>query len=104
AAVLALLGQALEGGDGLVQQRHDDRRVDVGVHAESDDREPRESAPREEIQQVDELVVLKERGQLILIHARQRDVREEPEDQNHAECEEDLVSYIWGAVRVDERM
>src|SRR5213079_3503828 len=42
--IMTLLNQtipALERGDRLVEERHDDRRVDVGVHAEGDDREPR---------------------------------------------------------------
>ena len=104
AAVLAFLGQALEGRDGLVEERHDDRRVDVGVHAERDDRESSETAAREEIEQVDQLVVLKERVQLVLVHPRQRDVSEESEDQDHSEREEDLVPEIRGAERIDERL
>jgi hypothetical protein len=90
-AVLAFLGEALERRDGLVEERHDDRRVDVRVYAERDDRESRETATREQIEQVDQLVLLEKRVQLVLVHTRQRDVREEPEDQDHAEREQDLV-------------
>src|SRR5919108_5819361 len=102
AAITSTAITALERGNGLVEQRHDDRRVDVGVHAERDDREPRETAAGEEIEQVDQLVVLEERVQLVLVHAGQGDVREEPEHEDHPEREEDLVAEIRGAERVDE--
>src|SRR3989442_14453141 len=44
ASVLALFREPLERRDRLLEERHDDRRVDVGVHPERDDREARESA------------------------------------------------------------
>ena len=55
APVLALFGEPLERGDRLVEERHDDRGVDVGVHPERDDRELREAATREQVEQVQEL-------------------------------------------------
>src|SRR2546430_1359069 len=46
ASVLAFLREALERGDRLVEERHDDRGVDVGVHAERYDRQLREATAR----------------------------------------------------------
>jgi len=92
--VLALLGEALERRDRLVEEGHDDRGVDIGVHPEGDDAEPREAAAGEEVEQPEELVVLEDRGELGLVDARQRHVREEPEHQQHREGEQDLDAEV----------
>src|SRR5437773_3923947 len=103
APVLAFLRQALERGDRLVEERHDDRGVDVGVHAERDDRQLREATAREEIEQVEQLARVEDVLELRLVHTRQRHVREEAEHHEHAEREEDLVAQVRSAERLEER-
>src|SRR5581483_2492977 len=103
APVLALLGERLERGDRLIEQGHDDRRVDVRVDAERDDREAREPAAGEEVQQVEQLAPVQDLLQLRLIHVGQRHVREEAEHHEHAEREEDLAAKVRRLERLEER-
>ena len=61
-AVLALAAQRLEPRDDARHQLHDDRGVDVRVHAEPDDREARQAAAREQVEQAEQRVAAEERA------------------------------------------
>ena len=56
---LTLAAERLERRHDAAHQLHDDRGVDVRVHAQGDDREVREAAAREEVEQPDERVALR---------------------------------------------
>ena len=54
--VLTLAAERLQRRDDALHQLHDDRRVDVRVHAQRDDREVRQAAAREQVQQPEQRV------------------------------------------------
>ena len=68
---------------------HDNGRGDVGAHPEHHDREAREPAAREDVQEAEELVAREERGERILVDARNGHRREETEERERADEEKD---------------
>ena len=85
APVLALAAEGLERGHDALHQLHDDRRVDVRVHAEGHDREVRQATAGEQVQEPEQRVALQEGGELRPIDARHRHGGQEPEDDQQAQ-------------------
>src|SRR3989344_3433887 len=87
---------------------HDDRGGDVGAYAEHHDREVRESAAGEDIQESEKLVVREEGGERILVDARDRHRREQTEERERGREKEDAETDLRIAERefefADERI
>ncbi len=88
-AVLTLAAERLERRDDAGHQLHDDRGVDVRVHAQGHDREARQAAAREQVEYAEQGVVLEELLELGAIDARHRHMGQEPEDDEDPEDVED---------------
>ena len=89
APVLTLAAQRLERRHDALHQLHDDRCVDVGVHAERHDREAGQSATREEVQQAEQRVALEEGVELRPVDARDRHGGQHPEDDEQPQDDQD---------------
>ena len=85
ATVFALALSAWSDGITPAHQLHDDRGVDVRVHAECDDREARQAAAGQEVQHAEQGVVLEVLRELRLVDARDRHMGQEPEDDQDPE-------------------
>ena len=104
AAVLTLALQRLERGDDARHELHDDRGVDVRVHAQRHDREVRQAAAREQVEQPEDRVRAQELLELRRVDARDRDVREHPEDQQDPGDEQDPAPEVRRAERVEQAL
>ena len=96
--------QRLERRDDTRHELHDDRRVDVGVHAQGDDREGGQTAAREEVEQLQEGLRVEHLRERFAIDAGDRHVREHAHDHEHAEDVEDPAPDIRRPEGVDERV
>ena len=89
APVFPLAAERLERGHDALHQLHDDRRVDVGVHAQCHDREVRQPAAREQVQQPEQRVALQEGRELRAVDPGHRHGGQEPEDDEQAQDDQD---------------
>src|SRR5262249_28390942 len=85
-------------------QLHDDAGVDVGVDAHRDDAEPRQAPAREEVEQAEQSLAAEQMAQGGGVDIRDGDVGEEPEDDQHAACEQDLVPELGQPEGVVKRL
>ncbi len=99
---LTLAAERLERRHDARHQLHDDRGVDVRVHPQRDDREVRQAAAREQVEQADQRVALDELLQLRLVDARDRHRRQQPEDDQQAEDVEDPPPDVGRAEGVEQ--
>ena len=81
--------QGLELGDDPGHQLHDDRGVDVRVHPEADDREARQPAAREQVEQPEQRVVVEELRHRRRVRSGHGHVRQEAEDDQDPGDEQD---------------
>src|SRR4029077_17854389 len=102
ATCLAFLLDLLDAFGDHRHQLHDDRGVDVRVHAHRDDAEARKATAREQVEQPEQRLLVEEEAQGRLLGAGYRDVREQAEDDQDASGEEDLVPELRQPERVDE--
>jgi hypothetical protein len=101
---LALFGDLLDPLGDHRHQLHDDRGVDIGIHAHGDDAESRQAAAREQVQKAQQGLALEQLGQGGLARAGDRDVGEEPEYDEDPACEQELVAKLGQADGVDQRL
>ena len=93
----------LESGHDARHQLHDDRGVDVGVHAQGDDGEVLQPAAREEVQQLQEAVLADDPLECAAVDAGDGHVREQPHDDEHPQDEEDAAADVRGAEGIEQR-
>src|ERR1019366_2885345 len=103
---LAFLGELLERGHGHLQQLQDDRGGDVGHDPQREDRDPREPAAGEEVEQPEDvgaaelLLDVVDRGE---VDARHRYVRAEAIDEQQTGRDGDLFADVRDLEGVEDR-
>ena len=99
-ADLAFFLQLLQRGDDHGQQLQDDRGGDVGHDPQREEREPREAAAREEVEEAEDAgaaeVVLQFLDR-VDVDARRGDVGAEPVEQQHRRREGELLANVGDA-------
>ena len=94
----ALLVEGLEARDHHAQELGDDARRDVGHDAEREDRQLEQRSAAEQVDEPERALVELRVGDALLdlrvVDAGGGDVRTEPVEHDHAECEEEFVPQI----------
>ena len=102
APVLALALEGLQRRHHAGHELHDDRGVDVRVHAQRHDREVGQAAAREQVEQPEDRAVVQEVAELGTVDARHRHVGQEPEDEQDPGDEQDPAPEVRRAERIEQ--